>query len=65
VVDDEATEFCKKMIKVFQLAGAFVMDICLTDDEWKIIECGCIGSCGFYKSNIPKLLMSLEDYYNK
>jgi len=64
VIDDGATEYCKEMIKIFQLADAFVMDICLTDDGWKIIECGCINCAGFYKSNIPKLLMSLEDYFN-
>lgn len=64
IIDDEATEFCEEMIKIFQLADAFVMDICLTDGEWKIIECGCISVSGFYKANIPKLLMALEDYFN-
>ena len=64
IIDDDAIEFCKEMIKIFQLAEAFVMDICLTDNEWKIIECGCISAAGFYKSNIPKLLMALEDHFN-
>ena len=63
VIDDGATEFCKEMVKIFQLADAFVMDICLTDGKWKIIEAGCINCAGFYKSNIPKLLMDLEDYF--
>ena len=63
IIDDDAIEFCKEMIKIFQLAEAFVMDICLTDNEWKIIECGCISAAGFYKSNIPKLLMALEDHF--
>jgi hypothetical protein len=65
VVDTEATEFCKQMMEVFQLAEAFVMDVCLTDGEWKIIECGCINCAGFYRANIPKLLMAVEDFYNE
>jgi len=64
IIDDGAIEYCKEMIKIFQLADAFVMDICLTDGEWKIIECGTINCCGLYKANIPKLLIALEDYFN-
>jgi len=64
VIDDDAIRYCKEMIKLFQLADAFVMDICLTGDEWKIIECGCINCAGFYKANIPKLIDSLENYFN-
>lgn len=64
IVDDEATDFCKEMIKIYQLADSFVMDICLTEGEWKIIECGCINCCGWYRANISKVLMAVEDYYN-
>lgn len=64
VVDEGAIDYCNEMIKIFQLAPAFVMDICLTDGEWKIIECGCINCAGLYKANIHKLLMAVEDYYN-
>ena len=64
IVDDGALEFCQKMVDIYQLAEAFVMDICevLFDDkyEYKIIECGCINSAGFYKANMPKLIESIE-----
>jgi hypothetical protein len=60
IVDEGALEFCKKMINIYALAEAFVMDICevLIDNkpEYKIIECGCINSAGFYKANMPKLI---------
>lgn len=65
IVDEGAKEYCEEMLKIFQLAPAFVMDICLTDGEYKIIECGCINCAGLYKANIMSLLMALEDYYNK
>jgi hypothetical protein len=64
IVDDGALEFCKEMVKIYQLADAFVMDICevLINDtpEYKIIECGCINSAGFYKANMSKLVEALE-----
>ena len=43
---------------------SFVIDICLVDNEWKIVECGCINCAGFYKADLQKLLMSLEDNFN-
>jgi hypothetical protein len=65
IIDDGATEYCREMIDIFNLAPAYVMDICLTDEKWKIIECGTINCAGLYKANISLLLMKLEDYYNK
>ena len=40
------------------------MDVCLVDNEYKIVECGCINSCGWYLCNIPKLINALEDAFN-
>lgn len=65
IVDEGALEFCKEMVKIYQLADAFVMDICevIKDNdeiEYKIIECGCINSAGFYKANMPKLIEAIE-----
>ena len=48
------------MIKLFELNEAFVMDICLINDKYKIVETGCINSCGFYLADMQKLIMSLE-----
>lgn len=68
-VDEGALEFCKQMINIYQLADAFVMDICevLINDkpEYKIIECGCINSAGFYLANMPKLIDAIENKWNK
>ena len=60
IIDDGAIEFCKNMISIYQLADAFVMDICLVDNKWKIIECGCVNCAGFYKSDIQKLIIAIE-----
>jgi hypothetical protein len=63
IIDNEAYEFCQKMIAIFKLAEAFVMDVCLTPDGWKIVECGCINCAGFYKADMMKLICALEEHF--
>ena len=62
-IDKEVYTYCQKMVDVFQLNEAFVMDIALTEKGYSIVECGCINCAGFYKADMQKLLMSLEDYF--
>lgn len=64
LIDENAYEFCESMINEFQLADAFIMDIALTSDGPKIVECGCINCAGFYESDPQLLLMSLEETFN-
>jgi len=64
-VDDDAYEFVKEMIKLFELNDTFTMDICLTNSIYKIVECGCISSAGFYKADMNRLLMALEDAFDE
>lgn len=64
VVEDEAISYAQKMVDVFQLADGFVIDVCLTSEGWKIVECGCINAAGFYKANLPKLIVALEENFS-
>lgn len=64
VVDDDAYEFVNNMIQLFQLTETFTMDICLTNGQHKIVECGCTSSAGFYKADINKLLICLEEAFS-
>lgn len=63
IVDDDALEFAQKMVDLYQLAETFVIDVCLTDNGWKIVECGSTSCAGFYDADMQKLLMSLEEMY--
>lgn len=63
VFEDEAKEFAQQMVDIYQLADAFVIDVCLTDKGWKIVECNCINCAGFYKANMQKVIMELEYFY--
>jgi len=55
--------FVRDMCKIYQPARAFCMDICLYNDEYKIVELGCIHHCGFYDANMGKLIESLENTF--
>lgn len=62
--NEEAVLFASKMAKIFSPARAFCLDICLHQDEYKIVEIGCINHCGFYDANMSKLIQALEEAYN-
>ncbi len=63
-VEPEGLEFAQAMVNLYQVAEAFVMDICLTPDGWKIVEINCINCSGFYKGDMQKVLIALENKYN-
>jgi hypothetical protein len=63
-VEPEALNFAKSMIELFQVAEAFVMDICLGIDGWKIVEINCINCSGFYNGDLQKIIIALENKYN-
>lgn len=65
IVDNDALEFAQRMIDIFQLAKSFVIDVCLTEDKWKIVECGSISCAGFYDADMQKIVFALEEVYNQ
>lgn len=64
IVDEPAYDFVNKMINLFEINETFVMDVCLVDGNYKIVECGCTNSAGFYKADMQKLIMSLETSFS-
>ena len=62
--DSDGLAFANEMVQIFQPADTFVLDICSTENGWKIVEVNCINSAAFYACNLPKLLMELEDFYS-
>jgi len=63
-IGDDIIQFANEMIEIYQVADCFVMDIAETDNGLKIVEINCINCSGFYDSDVMKLLIALEDYYN-
>lgn len=65
-VPPEGINFAKKMIKLFEPAEAFVMDIGYTEQGWKIVEINCINSAGFYpNTNIKSIVNAINIYFKK
>lgn len=63
-VHPEGIAFAKQMIAIFNVAEAFVMDIGLTQEGWKIIEINCINSSGFYpNTNVKAIMKALYTYF--
>lgn len=64
-VSREGLDFANEMIQLFNLEKAFVMDICLTDEGWKIVEINCINSSGFYpNTNVKSIFKALNIYFS-
>ncbi|MGB0839222.1 MAG: ATP-grasp domain-containing protein [Chitinophagales bacterium] len=59
----DGLEFAQKMAAQYHVADAYVMDIGLTYDGWKVVEVNCINSAGFYKGNVKKIIGALERFY--
>ncbi|MFZ4931205.1 ATP-grasp domain-containing protein [Chryseobacterium sp. Mn2064] len=64
-VSEEGLIFAKDMIQLYNLEKAFVMDICLTGEGWKIVEINCINSSGFYpNTNVKSVIKALNIYFS-
>ncbi|MFK7972837.1 MAG: ATP-grasp domain-containing protein, partial [Bacteroidia bacterium] len=48
----EGLAFAQHMAGLYNVADAYVMDIAMTMDGWKIMEVNCINSAGFYKGDV-------------
>ena len=59
-VSRDGLDFAQSMVNVFNVADAFVMDIGLTTEGWKIVEINCVNSAGFYHLNPRTLFRALE-----
>lgn len=62
IIDSNAQAFAQEMIEKFSHPG-FVIDIATVNNEYKIMELNCLNAAGFYKINLYKLIMAVEDHY--
>lgn len=63
--NEEAHIFVRSLIKKFQPAKAYVIDICLFQDEYKVVEINCINCSGFYDVDMSKLIQALENTFGE
>jgi hypothetical protein len=59
----QARIYAEQMIKIWQPADAFVIDVALMEDgNYKIIETNCINCSGFYHADISKVIQTLDSF---
>lgn len=59
--EEEAINFAQKMVNIHSPSKAFVLDICLYQGEYKVVEINCINSAGFYDADMHKLINAFEN----
>jgi hypothetical protein len=64
IIDDGAVSFVKEMLPKFNHNG-YVIDVATVNGEYKIMELNCLNASGFYKINLYKLILAVDDYYAK
>lgn len=63
--NQEAMIFATNMAKLYCPARAFVLDICLYNDEYKVVEINTMNCSGFYDGDMHKLITALETAFAK
>lgn len=61
---DDANEFTQEMVDLWQPHEAFVIDIALTPDGYRVLEINCLNSAGYYAADVSKLVQSIERYFS-
>jgi len=64
IIDNQAELFAKKMISLTNEKN-FAIDIAKINDEYKIVELNCLNSAGFYKNDLFKFVIAIDEYYMK
>ncbi len=63
-VEPAALEFAMSVISRGALADAFVLDVCMSGGEWKVVEAGCINHAGFYDADLGRVVEAVERKFN-
>lgn len=62
----EAIKTIEKAINIWTPNDdAFVIDIGLCDNEYKVVEVGCFNAAGFYQCDRDKIIRSINDLYKE
>ena len=61
-VPDEVFDYVRDVIKIWQPAPFFVMDICRVSDDFNVLEIGDLHSAGWYASDKAKIIGAISDY---
>jgi hypothetical protein len=63
--DDPVRPYAQARVNEWQPLDSFVIDVCETEDGFKIVEINTINSCGFYACDMQKLIMTLQEEFSR
>lgn len=65
-IEPDALAFAQRMALLNPgYSPAYVMDVCQTGDEYRIIETNCINAAGFYAADLRRLVAAIEELDDK
>jgi hypothetical protein len=59
---DKVIKFVEEICKIWTPSDVFVMDIGESSEKLFVVECNCFNSCGFYKSDVEKIIVDISNY---
>lgn len=59
----EVVAFAEERCREYTPHAVFVMDVCFSDNEYFIVECGCMNGAGFYSADIGKIITAVTEYF--
>ena len=60
-VEPDIFRFAEQRAADWSPAPAFVMDVARTPDGLRIVEAGCLNAAGYYKSDMGRVVLALEE----
>ncbi|NQX91163.1 MAG: ATP-grasp domain-containing protein, partial [Flavobacteriales bacterium] len=58
-VSEEALQYVRNITQQYQVGEAYVLDVALTWDGWRVVEANCINCAGFYNAEIGKIFEAI------
>lgn len=67
--DEKALDFAKQMTKIYNPDKVWVLDVCLSESEYRVLEIGCFSFAGLYGNDleiiVDKVSKIAEDQYDE
>jgi len=64
-VPDRAVEFAERTARLWRPDDVYVMDVCETENGYKIVEFNCFNASGFYNCDIPTVVKEVSEFVAK
>lgn len=62
-IPTEMLAFVQACINQYTPHAIFVMDVALYQDDYYLLECGCLNSTGFYEADVASVVIAINAHY--